>query len=858
MTNTLPSGTVTLMFTDIEDSSRMWEAHPSAMADALAAHNQIVLAAVTSCDGVVLKDKGDGYIVAFSAADDAIACALAAQLDLRRANWPEAVGDLRVRMALHSGTLRPENGDYHGPVINRTARLEGIAHGGQILVSDATRSLALGSLPEGASLVDLGTHTLRSMERPERVFQLVAVGILEEFQPLRTSVGTGVGLPSYPTSFVGRDDEQKAIGAVIVDGTSRLVTLLGAGGIGKTRLAVETARSLSNQFVGGTFFVDLARVNDANDVGLAIAEAVGAHPEGTASHVSLAAARIMRPTLLVLDNFEHLHEAAGTVAEFLELAEGVSVIATSRSPLRITSERIFQVDPLPSDSETSDPPAAVILFYERAAGYGVSLAEDGSDARAVRELVRRLDGLPLAIELVAARTRLMSVGELEVMLSKSLDALGTGAADMPERHRTIRATIDWSLQALTVGQRDLFARLSIFPAGATLAQLEFVAGPDVGSDFLDELAVLVDNSLVNVVTGQPGGTRYRQLVLLRDYGTELLLESGDADVVMGRLVDYYVAVAAEQGRRIQISETVEREIRADHACLVAAMDWSLANNRAADLIGSICEIWVYWFNGDHAASAAQWVAAADEQVDAPQLDWLVGFFAFQSGEYEKATTRLMRAMGRFQESGDAEWSALSQMFAGTLMEDLTVGRRMLNAALAQFGENEFTVNAYMAKLFLSTNYVAGGDVATALSFREELVAWSDAADYALLSGWGEWHVALALIEVGRFDDAQEHNQRVLTQMVGSGYQEGTAAAVDVEAVIQFHRGERERAVHLIGGADAVIAAIGAIRWPEQVATVEPVRKAAREELGVAQFERLLSEGRALSFEALTELAMQQV
>lgn len=271
----------------------MWEAHPSAMADALAAHNQIVLAAVTSCDGVVLKDKGDGYIVAFSAADDAIACALAAQLDLRRANWPEAVGDLRVRMALHSGTLRPENGDYHGPVINRTARLEGIAHGGQILVSDATRSLALGSLPEGASLVDLGTHTLRSMERPERVFQLMAVGILEEFQPLRTSVGTGVGLPSYPTSFVGRDDEQKAIGAVIVDGTSRLVTLLGAGGIGKTRLAVETARSLSNQFVGGTFFVDLARVNDANDVGLAIAEAVGAHPEGTASHVSLAAARIM-------------------------------------------------------------------------------------------------------------------------------------------------------------------------------------------------------------------------------------------------------------------------------------------------------------------------------------------------------------------------------------------------------------------------------------------------------------------------------------------------------------------------------------------------------------------------------------
>ncbi|MFV1962390.1 MAG: adenylate/guanylate cyclase domain-containing protein [Acidimicrobiia bacterium] len=854
MTNTLPSGTVTLLFSDIEDSSQKWEAHRSEMAAALEVHNQIVLAAVASSGGVVVKDKGDGYIVAFHGADDAIACALGVQLSLRDADWPEAVGALRVRMALHSGTLRPDNGDYHGPVINRTARLEGIAHGGQVLVSDAARSLALGSLPEGASLVDLGIHTLRSMERPERLFQLMAVGLTEKFPPLRTSLGGGVGLPSYPMSFVGRDDEQKAIGGVILDGTSRLVTLLGPGGIGKTRLAVETARSLSDGFAGGTFFVDLARFSEPDDVGLAIAEAVGAHPEGTASHVSLAAARVTRPTLLVLDNFEHLHEAAGTVAELLELAPDVHIIATSRTPLRITSEWIFQVDPLASNSEGTDPPAAVLLFYERAAGYGVSLPKDESDARAVRALVRRLDGLPLAIELVAARTRLMSVGELEVMLSKSLDALGTGAADMPERHRTIRATIDWSLSGLTVGQRGLFARLSIFPAGATFAQLEFVAGPDVDGDLLDELTVLVDNSLVNVVTGQPGGTRYRQLVLLREYGAELLVESGDVDVVMGRLVDYYVAVAPEQGRRIQRSETAEWEIKADHSCLVAAMNWGLNNNRTGDLIAVLCDTWVYWFNGDRSASAAQWVGVADEQLDVPKLDWLVGFHAVQSGDYEKGVPRLMRAMERFEESGDAEWNALSQTFAGALTEDVETGRRLLKSALAQFGEDEFSVNAYVAKLFLSINYVAGGDVETALSMREELVAWSDTADYALLSGWGEWHVAAALIAVGRIDDAQEHSRRVLNQMVTDGYQEGSAAAVDLEAVIQFHRGERARAVQLIGGADAIFATVGAVRWPEHVHTVEPVRTAAREQLGAAQFERLLAEGRALSFTALTELA----
>ena len=230
-------------------------------------------------------------------------------------------------MALHTGTVESEDGDYHGPVVNRVARLEGIAHGGQVLVSDATRALVEDSLTDGASLLDLGTHTLRGMERPERIFQLTAPDLADEFPPLLSAVG-GIALPGYPTSFVGRSTEVRAIGELL-DGEGRLVTLLGPGGIGKTRLAVETARGISDGFAGGAFFVDLARFSDVEDVGFAIAEAVGAHPEGTASNVALAAARITRPTLLVLDNFEHLTPAATTVAP---AATPAAPVATRAAP----------------------------------------------------------------------------------------------------------------------------------------------------------------------------------------------------------------------------------------------------------------------------------------------------------------------------------------------------------------------------------------------------------------------------------------------------------------------------------------------------------------------------------------------
>ena len=857
MNSALPSGTVTLLFTDIEGSSHLWETHRSEMAIALTQHNRLLLAIVSTNDGVVVKDKGDGYIVAFSSAEDAVLCALGAQRKLRIEDWPPEIGLLNVRMALHTGSLQANDGDYHGPVINRAARIEGAASGGQVIVSDATRALTEHSLPEGVSLMDLGRYTLRGMASPEHLFQMVAPGLPSEFPRLRASAGGGVDLPQYATSFIGRSFEQNAIGDVLVHGESRLVTLLGPGGIGKTRLAIETARALEDRFAGGTFFVDLAPLENPADVGLTIAEAVGAHAEGTASMVALAAARLTRPTLVVIDNFEHLYTAATTVAELLDLAPDVRVIVTSRTPLRISSEWIFQMEPLDSHSRDGSPPAAVELFYERAMRFGVLLGTDGPDAAAVTSIVRRLDGLPLAVELVAARTRLIGIVELDALLADSFDVVGSGAADLPDRQRTIRSTIDWSLKALTDGQRSLFARLSVFPSGATLAQLDQVVGVDVDGDLLGELAVLVDNSLVNVVTDQPGGTRYRQLVLLREYGSEILRDSGATDEVMGRLVDHYVAVAPELGRRAQHSDAAGDEIAADDASLLAAMNWSIDHERVRDMVDVACHIWVYWFNGDRAMSCAQWATEADQRVDTAKLDWLKGFFALQTGDHEQALVRLTSAIERFGTARDAEWLAMSQIFAGVLHEELDVGRTMLEAAVAHFGGTEFGVNGYLARLFLSINYVARGDATTALSMREELLAWSEAEDMVGLIAWSEWNLALALIGVGRIDDADLHNRRTLAQMVADGYQEGIASAADLVAVVEFHRGHPHRALRLIGGSDSVWEAIGIARWPESAHVVAEVLGGASEHLGDAECDRILSEGRSLRLEALVDLAYQE-
>jgi predicted ATPase/class 3 adenylate cyclase len=578
----LPSGVLTLLFTDIENSSSMWDSHRSDMAVALVRHNEILRTTIGSHQGFVVKDKGDGFFAAFFTPAAAVACALDVQRQIATEPWPETI-DLKVRMGVHTGTVEAHEGDYHGPTVNQVARIEGLAYGGQVLLSEATVTLLGGDYSEGAAVVDMGKHTLKGISRAVQLFQLTAPDLPAEFPPLVTAGRSGVPLPEFATSFVGREDDRTALGEVFTANGARLVTLLGPGGIGKTRLAVETAREVSQALGSEAFFADLTSIQQAPDVPGVLAAALGVHAEGAASPVQLVAERVTDPTLLVVDNFEHVQDAKAVIGELISAVGSMRMLATSRSPLEVQGERIYRVEPLSLANGDGRPPPAVQLFYDRAAGYGVALPLSGTQANAVRSIVERVDGLPLGIELVAARTRVLSVTEIDERLRESMNVIGRGGAELPERQRTLQSTIDWSLGNVTESQRMLFRRLAALPAGGSLRVLEEVVDFDLEEDLLDALQGLIDNSLVWTERGLPGGTRYRQLMPMRDYGLDQLRSGGQEDVVMGRLVDYYVGHSEEFGRRFEFGSDTEQELKTDHQNLLAEMRWSLAHGRASEL-----------------------------------------------------------------------------------------------------------------------------------------------------------------------------------------------------------------------------------------------------------------------------------
>ena len=844
---TLPTGAVTLLFTDIEASTAKWESHPAEMSEALRTHNEVLRATIEGARGIVVKDKGDGFFAAFEHPVDGVDAAVTCQRSLQTVEWPAGLGELKVRMALHTGPVEVSADDYHGPTVNRVARLEGLAHGGQVLVSDATRAMTEDHLAEGISFTDLGLHRLRGLDRAERVHQLIGEGLPSDFPPLPTSAAAGVPLPEFPTTFVGRDDEISAISGLLRD--NRLVTLLGPGGIGKTRLAVEAARSAGSSFPGGVVFVDLAPATE-DDVGAAIADGAGAHLEGRASVASVVAARAKEPTLMVLDNFEHVQATAPIVADVISEARALSVLATSRSPIHIRGERVYRVAPLAAQSNGTMAPA-VRLFYDRAESFGAAIDESGPDRRSVEEICARVDGLPLAIELVAARTRLLGVRELAERLSRSLDTIGGGAADLPERQRTIRATIDWSLRSLTSSQQRLFDALSVYPAGASL---EFVEVVYDGDDVFEDLAALVDSSLISAATGLPGGTRYRQLVPMREYAASRLADEGRTDVVMGKVVDAYRERAAALERRLSVGPDAERELEIDHANLLAAMRWSLDGGRAEDMADALSDIWVYWFNGDKAAPAIEWVSQADRLVDSPRLDWLVGFFAFQSGDYETSTRRMMAAAEAFEASGERDWLARAWIFAGVLAEDLDEGKEMLTAAVDYFTEQGLDVNRYVALIFLSANSVQRGEQELALAQRRELLARAQQADYSILIAWARWNLALSLFATGDIDETARQNELCLRQMADDHYQEGVASSAAIAALVAIARGDHERGLRLVGGTEAIWDNLEVITWPELARLQEEQIDQLRADIGDAAVDALIEEGKRLSFDGVVDLA----
>jgi predicted ATPase/class 3 adenylate cyclase len=589
-----PSGTVTFLFTDIEGSTALWETQPDAMRDALARHDAILAAAVDDHGGYVFSTGGDGLAAAFERAGDAFSAATDGQLKLAAEPWPQPA-DIRVRMGLHTGEALERDGDYFGPALNRTARIMAAGHGGQVLCSAVTAALVRGALPEGAALIDLGPHRLRDLSEPERLFQLHHSGLRDEFPHLRTLDALPGNLPSPVTGFIGRDDELAKIAKILE--VARVVTLCGVGGVGKTRLALQLAAETLPRYDHGAWMVELAPVSSAGSVDGVIASALGVQPRpGTPVLLGVVDYLRDKSLLLLLDNCEHL---LGAVALFVDTAvreaPGLRVLATSREGLAVAGERIVSVPSLRLPDVGAHPAGvleseSVRLFVDRAMESSAGFVAGTDEAAAMAELCRRLDGIPLAIELAAARVSVMTPQEITVHLDQRFKLLTRGRRTAETRQQTLRNAIDWSYDLLSDEERLVLRRLAVMAGDFDLAAAEtIVAGDGVEAlDVLDLMARLVEKSLV-VAEGAFGETRYRLLETMRDYAWEKLTEAGEIDAVAGAHARYFLAFAGKvQAGLGSPQETVWRErVERDLENLRAALRWFIA---AGDAHSALAEI----------------------------------------------------------------------------------------------------------------------------------------------------------------------------------------------------------------------------------------------------------------------------
>ena len=578
----LPSGTVTFLFTDLEGSTRLWEEHPVAMRDALARHDAILRDAVEAHGGYVVKGTGDGFHAAFATADGGVVAAVAAQTALDREAWG-VTGPLRVRMGLHTGAASYRDGDYFGAALNRAARLMSVAHGGQIVCSQATVDLARDALPGGVELVDLGEHRLRDLSRPERVFQVSAPTLQGEF-PLLVSLDAFPGnLPLQVSSFMGRARELARGRDAVRE--ARLVTLTGVGGVGKTRLALQLAAEVLPEFREGAWLVELAAIRDPEGVPGAFAAVFGVTARtGQTLEQSLVEFLRSKQLLLVVDNCEHLLEGVADLVEMLERScPGVVVLATSREGLALDGERMLAVPSLagPDADVTLDAVAradSVALFVDRAQRVDADFTLTAENSSAVVTVCRRLDGVPLAIELAAARIIAMSPAELARGLDRRFETLAGGRRRAVQRHQTLRAAIDWSYELCSEPERRLLARLSVFAGGFTRDAAEGVCSGDSiepGRVF-ECLAGLVAQSLVVAQRHGPD-TRYRLLETIREYGEDRLADRDETAALRRRHAEYYRDFARLVQEEVQGPRQIEAGGRlvAEHENLLGAMNYAI-------------------------------------------------------------------------------------------------------------------------------------------------------------------------------------------------------------------------------------------------------------------------------------------
>jgi predicted ATPase/class 3 adenylate cyclase len=609
------SRTLTFLFTDIEGSTRLLQALGDGYRDVLARQRTLIGDAAATHGGTVFGSEGDALFMAFANANAGIRAAADAQRALAAYGWPNA-RPVRVRMGVHTGEVTALAGNYVGLPLHQVARITAAGHGGQVLVSEATRQLAGDDLA-GLGFRDLGEHRLKDLAHPERLYQLQVPGLDDAFPPLRTLENRPNNLPVQLTSFVGRAEIEAAAGLLR---SVRLLTLTGPGGTGKTRLALQLAAELAEEFPDGVFFVALDAVTDPDVVPSVIATGLGLSSTSAEPPVERLIEYVShRRILLVLDNFEQVVDAAPIVGRLLREATDLKVAVTSRVPLRISGEHEFPVPPLalpePIDAATAATAMeseAVRLFVERAMAVQPSFRLTDENAAAVVEIVRRLDGLPLAIELAAARTRILPVASLLARLDDRLVMLVGGARDLPARQQTLRGAIDWSHDLLDEPDRHLFGRFSVFAGGGRLTEAETICGPatELRRDVLEGLSSLADKSLLNAVLSFDEEPRFSMLATIREYADERLTQAGEREAIRRRHAEAYLAlIEASAGRLTGTGSAAWLDrLQADADNLRATLEWAIELGEVEFALRFVVAIWRFWQIRGHLHEAAERVA----------------------------------------------------------------------------------------------------------------------------------------------------------------------------------------------------------------------------------------------------------
>jgi predicted ATPase/class 3 adenylate cyclase/Tfp pilus assembly protein PilF len=612
----LPTGTVTFLFTDIEGSTKRWEVYPEQMRSALQCHDAILRSAIETHGGYVFKTVGDAFCAAFASPQDALQSSLHAQRELQQETWPQELGFVTIRAALHTGTPDEWDGDYFGQPVNRVARLLSAGHGGQILLSLSTYELVRDQLPQGVELVDLGERRLKDLFRPEHVYQVLADGLPSDFPPLNTLDARPNNLPAQPNSLVGREKEVRQVASLFRSKEVRLLTLTGTGGTGKTRLSLQVAADMVDEFDDGAMFVDLSPLMESALVVPTIARTLGVQEQGSKPILDTLKGYLKeRQMLLVIDNFEQVVDTAPQVAQLLSSCPKVKVLVTSRVPLRVQGEHEYAVPTLSLPDVRKLPLLeqltqyeAVKLFIERAMAVKANLQVTNDNAAAVAEICVRLDGLPLAIELAAARIRVLPPHALLSRLSNRLKVLTGGARDLSARQQTLRGAIDWSYDLLDEGHKQLFRRMAVFQGGRTLEALEAVCNYDsqLQVEVFDGLEALLSSSLLQQREGSDGEPRFWMLETIHEYAREKLEESGEAGALQREHALYFMRLAEEAEPHLtgeKSGEWLER-LEDGYDNIRAALQWareSSRNNRGGSraevievglrLAGAISRFW---------------------------------------------------------------------------------------------------------------------------------------------------------------------------------------------------------------------------------------------------------------------------